>query len=393
MRFSIFHVPTSLGPEDDATVIKAVVDESVLADELGFAAVFLPEHHFTNYSPSGSDPMLFAAHLAGKLKQAWVGFAIVVTALNNPVRMVERMNLLDQLTGGKVIFALGSGFHPVEFAGLGMHPQDARSGVGDANLETALKLWAMKPGDPPFEYQNGPYHGLVLNRVMPAPLTQPHPLLMGTASREAGVRRAARNGWPVFFMNSGDPDDYENLIKRLRLYRQGLAEAGHAPEVLARCLDWSSSHSILTVVADTDEEAMAKASVCLEGHKRNLVRQHAWTAQALLAHGLEPPTALRFNPTSRSYIDQACLIGSPDTVSAKLQRLADVGVGLANMSFNLGMPQDAERRAITESSMRLFAAEVAPRFTSQAAPTDPLAIDLDMVERGLAPDVRLEHVV
>ncbi len=68
-------------------------------------------------------------------------------------------------------------------------------------------------------------------------------------------------------------------------------------------------------------------------------------------------------------------LGSPDTISKKLQTLADVGLGNVLMSFNNGLYDD-ERRKITEWSTKLFVDEVMPRFTSQKTPSDPLAIDL-----------------
>src|SRR4029434_789047 len=78
VKFSICHFPRSWDEEDDGRIIDAVIEHSLEADSLGFDGVFFPEHHFHGYSPTGSDPFMTAAYLAPQLKQAWLGFAVVV---------------------------------------------------------------------------------------------------------------------------------------------------------------------------------------------------------------------------------------------------------------------------------------------------------------------------
>src|ERR1044071_6209183 len=65
MRFSIFLTARSMHPDQDATIIGAMTDFALHAEELGFDAVFCPDHHFTGYGPMGCDPFLNQAYLAG----------------------------------------------------------------------------------------------------------------------------------------------------------------------------------------------------------------------------------------------------------------------------------------------------------------------------------------
>ena len=101
MRFSIFLTARSMSPDDDAPIIHAMADLALQAEELGFDAVFCPDHHFTGYAPMSSDPFMFHSYLAGQLKRMRFGFSVVTGSLHHPVRFVERMNLLDQLTHGR----------------------------------------------------------------------------------------------------------------------------------------------------------------------------------------------------------------------------------------------------------------------------------------------------
>jgi alkanesulfonate monooxygenase SsuD/methylene tetrahydromethanopterin reductase-like flavin-dependent oxidoreductase (luciferase family) len=397
MRFSIFHVPTSWDPVDDREVIDAMIEEALLADELGFAAVMLPEHHFTGFSPAGSDAMVLAAYLAPQLRQAYLGFAIVVVPESHPVRMVERINLLDQLTKGRALFGVGSGFHPVELVGLGLHPQENLGEISEQHLELAERLWAKEADDPTISFATEHYRGSLVQRIVPAPFTKPRPKLMGVGLREASIVRSATAGWPVFFLTAGATgEDYATLVTRVRRYRELLIQANHPPDVLEHCLKWSTSHLILVAVAETDELAEREALVALEGHQRNLDRQLTFTARAYEAAGItDVPARPRFPPTtSREYMDSACIIGSPETVIRKLTPLAELGMGMVNMSFNLGTPQDAQRRRLTEKWMRMFADEVMPAFSERPVPRHPSEVDLEaLAGAGPAPDAQINQVV
>ncbi len=158
----------------------------------GFEALFMPDHHFTGYMPVASDPMMFAAYLLGRLPGIYLGFSVTSVPLHNPVRFVERVNILDQLTQGRLLVGIGSGTTPEEMIGFGVTYKEAGA-VAEANLRIADELWAKTMDDPPLAYDNGFYRGKVLQRIAPAPYTQPRPRLMPVAMKEASMRRAADN--------------------------------------------------------------------------------------------------------------------------------------------------------------------------------------------------------
>ncbi len=70
MRFSVFLVGRSTAPEQDRFVMQSLIDHARQAEDRGFDAVFMPDHHFTGYAPMSSDPFVFAAYLAGQLKRS-----------------------------------------------------------------------------------------------------------------------------------------------------------------------------------------------------------------------------------------------------------------------------------------------------------------------------------
>ncbi|MBV9120400.1 MAG: LLM class flavin-dependent oxidoreductase, partial [Chloroflexi bacterium] len=177
MRLSLFHLAESPSPEGDRATMDAIVRQSLIADEAGFAAIFLPEHHFGYYSAYGNN-FIMAAYLAPQIKHAYLGFAIVSLPLHHPVRIVEQMNLVDQLTRGRAIFGMGTGTSPLEAIGLGVEPSDQAGSMFDDAMDVMNRLWAKdSPDTDPVEFDTGYYRGRVFQRVMPSSHTQPRPIL------------------------------------------------------------------------------------------------------------------------------------------------------------------------------------------------------------------------
>jgi alkanesulfonate monooxygenase SsuD/methylene tetrahydromethanopterin reductase-like flavin-dependent oxidoreductase (luciferase family) len=372
MRFSIFQLPSSAQPGDDVTVLNAVVEQALYADEAGFAGVFTAEHHTTGLSPQGSDSMMYATYLAPQLRQAHLGFALIVVPYHHPLLLAERMNLLDQLAKGRVLFGVGSGNRDMqECVSLGVDMDDAVSHLLEDNLQIMEKLWAKEPQGEPVAFDNGYYRGTLVERIVPAS-HGPRPKLMGVAMREQSIRRSAAGGWPVFVFGAG-PD----ARRRLRLYREELAAAGHPAQVLEHCMAWTTHTFVHTVVADTDAKAreLMVAKLAHEGRRRE--RTAPFLKKAMDIAGVTAPLRQTFgdlgDPDRPDY-----LYGSPDTVAARIQEYADLGIGniLLNFDGNMYTP---ERHKANEAALKLFAQEVLPRFIGVTTPADPLAVPLDEI--------------
>ena len=371
MRFSIVHFPRSWNEDEDETIIQAIVEQSLEADELGFAAVFFPEHHFHGYCPPGSSPFVIGAYLAPLLKQAWLGFSVVVTPLHHPVRLVEQMNLLDHLTKGRAIFGLGSGIHAEEAIGFGNNFDYQIQNMNQEAIDIAEALWDKGIQDPPVHFETPYYKGDVLERVVPAPYRKSRPRLMGVAGREASITRAARNGWPVFAGGLG-----RDGWPQLWMYRKALAAANHPQEVIDHCMAWTTVTHQGLFIADTDEQAFDDMLLAMDGHERFLQRQWPFVRQAEAISNVSEQ-AIRNRPpaNSEAYYTKFCLWGSPDTIAARIQQYADAGIGNVLLSFNNGL-YEPDRIAVTRRSLDLFVREVMPRFKDIALPSNPLDIDL-----------------
>jgi alkanesulfonate monooxygenase SsuD/methylene tetrahydromethanopterin reductase-like flavin-dependent oxidoreductase (luciferase family) len=366
VHFSAFLTTRSAGPSEDRAVMDAMVANAVDAERLGFDAVFLPDHHFTGYAPPASDPMMFAAYLAAKLPRLYFGFSVQTIPLHHPVRFAERLNLIDQLTDGKVLVGIGSGTTPEEMIGLGINYKDTKT-LTDSNMAIVEQLWAKQPDDEPVVFDNGHYKGAVVSRIAPAAWSPDGPQVMSVALRPASVQRAAEKGQPAFIpaftpptLDDGDP--LPHLRRYFTAYREALEAAGHPQERVDFALEWTTHTYQHVHVAETDAQAEDEFGQIIDLYQAAVEREHAANKAAERISDVElGPVHDGRNP---GWQKTWCLWGSPSTVADHLAEVRDVGIGNVLGGF-LGGTLTPERVAWGKRSMELFSTDVMPKFTSR----------------------------
>jgi alkanesulfonate monooxygenase SsuD/methylene tetrahydromethanopterin reductase-like flavin-dependent oxidoreductase (luciferase family) len=363
MHFSAFLTTRSGGPDQDRPVVQAMIEHAADVDRLGFDAVFLPDHHFTGYAPPASDPVVFAAFLAARSPRLHIGFSVQTIPLHHPVRFAERLNLIDQLTDGKVLVGIGSGTTPEEMIGLGINFKDTPQ-LSVSNLEIVEQLWAKQTADEPVVFDNGSYKGAVVSRIVPAAYSAGGPTIMSVALRPSSVERAAAKAQPAFIPAFTPPalDDGQpmmHLRKHFAAYRDALEAAGHPEEAVTRALEWTTHTYQQVHVAPTDAQAEDEFHLLVQQYQESVEREHAANVEAERLSGVQlrpPPKAL-----DPGWQRTWCVWGSPQTVSDHIAEVADLGIGNVLGGF-LGGPLTAERRALGKQSLDLFASEVMPKF-------------------------------
>ena len=133
MEFSLFNLMTKprSGPSH-TEVIEQMRAMTRMADQGGFDIAWFAEHHLSNYSISPS-PLLPAVHLAAETRNLRVGPAVIVMPFYEPLRLVEEICLADQLTNGRLVLGLGTGYQPREFKKFGFEIND--------RLQRGLEVW------------------------------------------------------------------------------------------------------------------------------------------------------------------------------------------------------------------------------------------------------------
>ncbi|WP_313441070.1 LLM class flavin-dependent oxidoreductase [Novosphingobium sp.] len=366
MRFSVFLNARSMRAEDDRQLMKDLEAHAVLAADSGFEAVFLPDHHFNGYMPVASDSFMFASYLAAKLPDMHFGFSVVSVPLHHPVRFAERINILDQLTGGKLLVGVGSGTTPEEMIGFAVDYKDA-SAISERNLAIAEQLWAKGMDDPAVEIANGPYNGRVLQRITPAPYTPGHARLMPVAMKEASSRRAAENGWPAFIPaftppKIGGTEPFIHVKKWFDIYKGFLLEAGHSDEVVASALGWTTHTYQVVHVAESDDQAREELEVILRSYQDAVEREAEFNARAE-SNDANKKTDRTPNALTDDWIGTWCLYGSPETVIQHLKPYQELGIGNILCGTTTG-PLTEERLRLGNQTLGLLGKKVMPALVN-----------------------------
>jgi alkanesulfonate monooxygenase SsuD/methylene tetrahydromethanopterin reductase-like flavin-dependent oxidoreductase (luciferase family) len=120
MRMHIgFSVPfqNPFDARSDAEVYHRELGFALQAEMWGFDSIWTVEHHFTDYTLC-PDPLQLLTYLAGQTRRIQLGTGVIVLPWHDPVRLVEQITLLDNLSGGRVLLGIGRGIAKVEYDGF-----------------------------------------------------------------------------------------------------------------------------------------------------------------------------------------------------------------------------------------------------------------------------------
>ena len=144
MRLGLFLImPAPAGSAPGSVVERALADGS-RAEELGFDAVWVTEHHGSDYGWCSS-PSVMAGALAVRTRRVDIGYAVNVTPLHHPVRLAEEIATVDQLSRGRVIAGFGPGYSPVEYAPFDADFDD-RHRLHDEGIRRVVDHWRTTDG-------------------------------------------------------------------------------------------------------------------------------------------------------------------------------------------------------------------------------------------------------
>lgn len=251
MYISLHLSPQSRGPEDDGTLIDTVVQQALEAERHGVASIGLTEHHLAGYN-TYVDPFMMGAHLAAHLSTAYLSLTVVQMALHRPLRVVEKANLLDQLTQGRCLVALAPGSaSPVELDAFGAGELD-RDAVTAERTDAMFRAWDWDGESNSLDLSTSVDRSLVTGRISPSSYRLPRPLVARATRTPATIRRLGTQGIPVimgqWLTKDGDNRDH------LALYEDALVAAEHDDETTQECLRWLG-FGLTIVVAPTQDEA------------------------------------------------------------------------------------------------------------------------------------------
>lgn len=353
MRFSLYLNAQTRGPQEDVGIIDALLAQAHSAVDAGFDGLCLTEHHFSGYNTYGNN-FMFGAYLAASLaERAKIIMTVAVPPLHNPLRLAQSITLLDILTRGNTIIGFGPGGSPVEYQGMGREPRD-RYALMFENLEVVEAALAKRMEDPPLQWKTSHDSGELRTRIMPSGFNRERPPFGRATQSDDGTVWTAERGWHLFTAR----EDVDGIAARFSLYRQALAEAGHAAEVVEDLLDWSLVQKQVHI-ADTDEQAVAETRERLGLMAENQRRSFQMTAGMDQAKAMALKSVVGVSPQNPDeFLQHAMIVGSPDTVAREIRRYAEVaGVRHMALLMNYGFMD----RATADRNVQRFVAEVLPQ--------------------------------
>lgn len=192
----------------DERLYAQTIEQIVYAEQLGFDAIWISEHHFVEdgYCPS---VLAVAAHVAARTTRVRIGTSVLLLPFHDPLRVAEDGAVVDLLSNGRLDLGIGLGYRAEEFEVFGF-PRRQRPSRFEENLAILRAAWSGEP----FTH-DGRYRRIATPiRVTPQPVQRPHPPIWCAASSVAAAERAARERLNLTIR--GGSDVYEAWANGLR---------------------------------------------------------------------------------------------------------------------------------------------------------------------------------
>lgn len=292
--------------------------------ELGYDSVFAIHHYVANLqTPQVTSMVASLLPYSGEMQ---VGTAIMLATFMHPVQIAEEFATLDQLSNGRIVLGVGSGYRDDEFDAFGLDKTTRGARLAET-VEVVRALWQDEP-----VHHEGRFYRLDGQRISVPPLQPGGPEIWIGAGAFPAIRRAARLG--DAWLAPGNPPTAGWFDEAVGEYDAALAERQRTP----------SRRPVIVELfcAATDEEARAQAEP--------FVRDEYFTYSDY--------KQLSWQKSRFDYLwDEVFLIGSPETIARKIIDLRSHGFDhIIHRPFWIGMPIEMARESI-----RLVATEVRPR--------------------------------
>jgi alkanesulfonate monooxygenase SsuD/methylene tetrahydromethanopterin reductase-like flavin-dependent oxidoreductase (luciferase family) len=321
----------SSGPLSVGDLYERAIEETVLAEQLGFQAAFFAEHHFHEYGVVPQPAVLLGA-IASRTNKILLGPAVAVLPFHDPRTLAEQFAMLDVLSKGRLVLGVGSGYLEHEFRGYNLQTADKLERFNES-LFIICELLSGRS----VSYRGKFFH-LEEVRLNVTPRQRNVPIYIAAVRKEA-VIHVGRRGFGLFSLPYGSLNHVDENIDLLGQYAQGRSDSG-AP-AMSNGLD-PYIPMFHTHVAHSDQAAAAAATGPFERYCASRIYAKPYTYKEIVERRL-------------------ALFGSIDTVTDALVALARTGVKCVNTMHNFGaIPHD-----IVKNSMTLLADEVLPRVRLQ----------------------------
>jgi len=310
--------------------LRQVVDEAVLAEQVGLDIYAIGEHHRPDFAASA--PAVVLAAIAARTERIRLSPAVTVLSSDDPVRVYQQFATLDLLSQGRTELLVGRGSFIESFPLFGYSLEDYE----ELFAEKLDLLLAIR------DHERVTWSGsfrppLVDQGVYPRSMQDPLPVWVGVGGTPQSVVRAGHRGLPVALaIIGGSPERFAVLAD---LHRRSLAEAGYDPADVPLAVH-AHGH-----VAESTAQAVEEFYPSYAAAMTRIGRERGWG----------PMTRPQFDAMRSP--DGSLVLGDPDEVSAKIGRWREIlGIERFMLHVSVGTMPHAQVR----QSIELLGTSVAP---------------------------------
>ncbi len=316
------------------------VEEGALAEDLGFDALCIPEHHFINYL-THPQPLLTAVKVAAVTRSIPIITSVLVLPFYDVRRLAGEICQADCLTDGRLQIGVGKGAFAYEFDRFGVPVSEGRDRFNDALALLEALLSGKETGWKSAWYDFDPI------AITPHPVQQPIPIWIAALTYPA-IYHSAQRGYHI--QTTPLRGGMETVRTQATAFNDAVRDAGRAIDHV--------KFSMLRMLYVARDEADAEEKVCMafENHRQFT---NVFDTQGAVKGGAIVPIETE---ESIDDVRDALLIGTASQIVDKLGAYADLNIMdlLLNMSFGASHED-------VMGSMERFAGDVMPHYLAKEA--------------------------
>ena len=334
----------------DPGLYSTLLDDIDYHARLGFGTAWFIEHHFSDYFPTPS-PLVLMAHVAGRFPDLSLGTCVLVTPWYDPLRLAGEIAMLSLLTRQELHLGLGRGTAKYEYDAFGIDMDEGRN-----RFKEAYDILRLALSGEPFTYAGSSYPVPKRVSVRPRVADAAERIrFYGAIGTPGSAAIMAQLGLPPICTTIGDLDVQRNILKTWRgAQDQAATVSATTFPLMINC-----------IVCDTDAEAVRQAQEYVPRFMQAQIDHYTpdetdWESMETYKgwKGQFESMKMKTDPANIPAWTGYQLVGSPDTVIARIRQYADAGFNHFLLhSATPGVPHSVRR----EWSRR-FAEDVAPAF-------------------------------
>ena len=337
LRFGAFIAPFHPLGENPTLALERDLELVAWMDQLGYDEAWIGEHHSAGYELIAS-PEVFIAFAAERTRHIRLGTGVASLPYHHPLMLADRMNQLDHMTRGRVMFGVGPGALPSDAHMMGIPVASQRDRMDQA-LEVLARLLAGETVTHKtdwFELRDA--------RLQMTPYTRPHiEIAVASQVSPTGARAAGRHGFGLLSVGATQTGGFNALKSNWAIAEAMAAESG-------KVMDRNSWRLVGPVhIAETREKARENVRFGLE--------KWLYYFQEVAALPLAPSDG--GDPVDALIASGLAVIGTPDDAIAQIRRLEAQSGGFGAF---LQMAHNWADFAETKRSYELMARYVFPKF-------------------------------